>query len=122
MVDVYPGILQDRPLHHSRRIAHLSRQLDLTGILIKSSNVGISKIAFDIGAESIYSVMQQVGLGQDTGWASRRARRQPAQPPQVAEGGNRDPGLRLRSLGHRDQLAHACTGFGQRRQERAAEH
>jgi cell division protein FtsI (penicillin-binding protein 3) len=35
--------------------------------LIKSSNIGISKIAFDIGAESIYSVMQQVGLGQDTG-------------------------------------------------------
>lgn len=41
--------------------------LDLTGILIKSSNVGMSKIAFDIGGEAIYSVMQQVGLGQDTG-------------------------------------------------------
>ena len=42
-------------------------KLDLTGILIKSSNVGMSKIAFDIGGESIYSVMRQVGLGQDTG-------------------------------------------------------
>jgi cell division protein FtsI (penicillin-binding protein 3) len=41
--------------------------LDLTGILIKSSNVGMSKVAFDIGGEAIYSVMQQVGLGQDTG-------------------------------------------------------
>lgn len=41
--------------------------LDLAGILIRSSNVGISKIAFDIGGESIYRVMQQVGLGQDTG-------------------------------------------------------
>ena len=42
-------------------------KLDLTGILIKSSNVGMSKIAFDIGGQSIYTLMQQVGLGQDTG-------------------------------------------------------
>lgn len=41
--------------------------LDLTGILIRSSNVGISKVAFDIGGESIYHMMQRVGLGQDTG-------------------------------------------------------
>lgn len=41
--------------------------LDLTGILIRSSNVGISKIAFDIGGEAIYHKMQQLGLGQDTG-------------------------------------------------------
>ena len=41
--------------------------LDLTGILIKSSNVGMSKVAFDIGGAAIYDVMQQVGLGQDTG-------------------------------------------------------
>lgn len=41
--------------------------LDLTGILIKSSNVGISKVAFDIGGQSIYSMMQRFGIGQDTG-------------------------------------------------------
>lgn len=41
--------------------------LDLTGILIKSSNVGMSKVAFDIGGESIYSMMQRLGIGQDTG-------------------------------------------------------
>lgn len=41
--------------------------LDLTGILINSSNVGMSKIAFDIGGEAIYRVMSQVGLGQYTG-------------------------------------------------------
>ncbi|MDT6082646.1 penicillin-binding transpeptidase domain-containing protein, partial [Streptococcus pneumoniae] len=40
---------------------------DLTGILINSSNVGMSKIAFDIGGEAIYRVMSQVGLGQYTG-------------------------------------------------------
>ena len=39
--------------------------LTLTGILMKSSNVGISKIALDIGAEPVYAVMQQAGFGQD---------------------------------------------------------
>lgn len=41
--------------------------LDLTGVLKKSSNIGMSKIAFDIGAEPIYDVMQKVGFGKDTG-------------------------------------------------------
>lgn len=59
IVDVYPGTLQIGR-YTIRDVSRNSRQLDLTGILIKSSNVGISKIAFDIGAESIYSVM---GLG-----------------------------------------------------------
>ncbi|MFZ6047250.1 peptidoglycan D,D-transpeptidase FtsI family protein [Pseudomonas sp. CR3202] len=66
VVDVYPGTLQIGR-YTIRDVSRSSGALDLTGILIKSSNVGISKIAFDIGAESIYRVMQQVGLGQDTG-------------------------------------------------------
>src|SRR5690606_13857954 len=41
--------------------------LDLTGILINSSNVGISKIAFDIGGESIHETMSRLGFGRDTG-------------------------------------------------------
>lgn len=41
--------------------------LDLTGILINSSNVGMSKIAFDIGGESIHDMMSKLGFGQDTG-------------------------------------------------------
>ena len=41
--------------------------LDLTGILINSSNVGMSKVAFDIGGETIFRLAQKVGLGQDTG-------------------------------------------------------
>lgn len=41
--------------------------LNLTGILIRSSNVGMSKIAFDIGGETLFNLMQRVGLGQDTG-------------------------------------------------------
>jgi cell division protein FtsI (penicillin-binding protein 3) len=41
--------------------------LNLTGILMKSSNVGISKIALDIGPEPVHAVMQQAGFGQSTG-------------------------------------------------------
>ncbi|WP_275898981.1 penicillin-binding transpeptidase domain-containing protein, partial [Pseudomonas viridiflava] len=41
--------------------------LDLTGILINSSNVGMSKVAFDVGGESIFRAMQRVGFGQYTG-------------------------------------------------------
>lgn len=41
--------------------------LDLTHVLKKSSNVGVSKIALDIGAEPVYGVMQQLGFGLDTG-------------------------------------------------------
>ncbi|WP_079214065.1 peptidoglycan D,D-transpeptidase FtsI family protein [Ventosimonas gracilis] len=37
---------------------------NLTQILIESSNVGISKIALDIGAEPIREMMQRLGLGQ----------------------------------------------------------
>lgn len=41
--------------------------LDLTGILKKSSNVGMSKVALDIGAEPIYNAMKKVGFGDSTG-------------------------------------------------------
>lgn len=41
--------------------------LNLTGILMKSSNVGISKIALDIGPEPVHQIMHQAGFGQPTG-------------------------------------------------------
>lgn len=41
--------------------------LDLTGILINSSNVGMSKVAFDIGGDAIHDMMAKLGFGQDTG-------------------------------------------------------
>ncbi|MDY7220255.1 penicillin-binding transpeptidase domain-containing protein [Denitrificimonas sp. JX-1] len=41
--------------------------LNLTEILMKSSNVAISKIALDIGALPVHKVMQGVGFGADTG-------------------------------------------------------
>ncbi|MDH4561626.1 penicillin-binding protein 2 [Pseudomonas sp. BN515] len=66
-VEVYPGSLQIGRY----TIKDVSRTegpiLDLTGILINSSNVGMSKIAFDIGGETIYDTMRRLGLGQDTG-------------------------------------------------------
>nr|WP_144277024.1 penicillin-binding transpeptidase domain-containing protein [Pseudomonas resinovorans] len=66
-VEVYPGSLQIGRY----TIKDVSRTegpvLDLTGILINSSNVGMSKIAFDIGGEAIYDTMRNLGLGQDTG-------------------------------------------------------
>jgi cell division protein FtsI (penicillin-binding protein 3) len=66
-VEVYPGSLQIGRY----TIKDVSKTegpiLDLTGILINSSNVGMSKIAFDIGGETIYDTMRRLGLGQDTG-------------------------------------------------------
>lgn len=41
--------------------------VDLTKIITKSSQVGISKIALDIGPQKIRDVMFRVGLGQSTG-------------------------------------------------------
>lgn len=41
--------------------------LDLTRVITKSSNIGASKIAFDIGAEAIRNVLERVGMGQVSG-------------------------------------------------------
>lgn len=65
-VDTSPGRLQVGR-YTIRDVSRYSGVLNLTGVLIKSSNVGVSKIAFDIGAEPIYEVMDKVGFGRDTG-------------------------------------------------------
>jgi cell division protein FtsI (penicillin-binding protein 3) len=66
-VDVWPGSLRIGRYTIKDVSKTEGRTLDLTGILINSSNVGMSKVAFDIGGETIYKLMQQLGLGQDTG-------------------------------------------------------
>lgn len=66
-VDVWPGSLQIGRYTIKDVSRTEGRDLDLTGILIKSSNVGMSKVAFDIGGQAIFDVMHQVGLGRDTG-------------------------------------------------------
>lgn len=42
-------------------------RLDMAGILLRSSNVAISEVAFDIGGQTIHDLLQRVGLGQATG-------------------------------------------------------
>jgi len=66
-VEVYPGTLQIGKYTIRDVTKTEGPILDLTGILINSSNVGMSKVAFDIGGEAIFKVMQRVGLGQYTG-------------------------------------------------------
>lgn len=70
-VEVYPGTLQ----LGKYTIRDVSRTegpvLDLTGILINSSNVGMSKVAFDIGGETIYHLAQKSAWGNPPAWISR---------------------------------------------------
>jgi cell division protein FtsI (penicillin-binding protein 3) len=65
VVDTTPGWM--RIGRYTIRDVSRGGQLDLTGILMKSSNIGISKIALDIGAEPLYSMMHSAGFGQSTG-------------------------------------------------------
>ncbi|MDQ6970333.1 MAG: penicillin-binding transpeptidase domain-containing protein [Mariprofundus sp.] len=48
---------------------HPEGWLDVTGVLVHSSNIGSAKIAMDIGADSLHSMMQKAGFGRrsDTG-------------------------------------------------------
>lgn len=41
--------------------------LDITGILTKSSNVGVSKLALKLGGENLWSFYQDLGLGRPVG-------------------------------------------------------
>ncbi|AMO57178.1 peptidoglycan D,D-transpeptidase FtsI family protein [Endozoicomonas montiporae] len=41
--------------------------IDMETILVRSSNIGVSKIAMDIGADSLVSVLRRVGIGQSIG-------------------------------------------------------
>jgi cell division protein FtsI (penicillin-binding protein 3) len=66
-VTVFPGSLQIGRYTIKDVTKTEGPVLDLTGILINSSNVGMSKVAFDIGGERIYRAMANVGLGQYTG-------------------------------------------------------
>ncbi|RRV06043.1 penicillin-binding protein 2 [Pseudomonas sp. v388] len=66
-VEVYPGTLQIGKYTIRDVTKTEGPVLDLTGILINSSNVGMSKVAFDVGGEAIFQTMQRVGFGQYTG-------------------------------------------------------
>lgn len=65
VIDTSPGSM--RIGRYTIRDVSRGGLLDLTGILKKSSNIGVSKIALDLGAGPIHSMMHQAGFGQDTG-------------------------------------------------------
>lgn len=65
VIDTSPGWM--RIGRYTIRDVSRGGMLDLTGILKKSSNVGVSKIALSLGAEPIHSMMYHAGFGQDTG-------------------------------------------------------
>ena len=43
---------------------HEEGWLDVTGILVKSSNIGVAKLALDIGAEPLHDMLSKAGFGQ----------------------------------------------------------
>lgn len=67
VVDTTPGWM--RLGRYTIRDVSRGGQLDLTGILKKSSNIGISKIALDIGAAPVHAMMRSAGFGEVTGLA-----------------------------------------------------
>ncbi|RMG28684.1 MAG: penicillin-binding protein 2 [Gammaproteobacteria bacterium] len=64
-IDTRPGWL--RVGRYTIHDVHDYGVLDLTGILRKSSNVGVSKIALSLPRESLWGVLQKVGFGQAPG-------------------------------------------------------
>ncbi|GAA0680701.1 peptidoglycan D,D-transpeptidase FtsI [Marinobacterium maritimum] len=42
-------------------------ELSLTGIITKSSNVGVTKLTLDMGPDTVRNLLSNVGLGKDTG-------------------------------------------------------
>ena len=65
VMDTRPGHMQVG--RKTVRDVHNYGVLDVTGVIKKSSNIGVVRIALDLGGENLYSMLQQVGLGQDTG-------------------------------------------------------
>ena len=46
---------------------HAEGWLDVTGVLVHSSNIGSAKMALDIGARSLHAMMQKAGFGRRSG-------------------------------------------------------
>ena len=64
VVDTSPGVFEidGYKINDFRDYGELS----VTGILMKSSNVGVAKLALDIGKEHIWDLYSRFGLGQST--------------------------------------------------------
>ena len=64
-VDTSPGTLRVR--NHTIRDRRDFGDIDLTTVLKKSSNVGVSKLALAIGRKSLWRTLDQLGFGQASG-------------------------------------------------------
>jgi cell division protein FtsI (penicillin-binding protein 3) len=65
VIDTTPGVLRvgDRTFHD----VHNYGVLTVAGVIGKSSNVGISKIALALNKKSMWEMLRQAGFGQPTG-------------------------------------------------------
>ncbi|GGY37773.1 penicillin-binding protein 3 [Bacterioplanes sanyensis] len=63
-IDTSPGFI--RVKHKAIRDHRNYGVLDITGIITKSSNVGVVKLAHDLGAESMWSFLADAGVGEST--------------------------------------------------------
>ena len=64
-VETGPGHMQ--VMGNTIRDSHNYGDLDVAGVITKSSNVGISKIALSLDADQQWDMYQKLGLGTDTG-------------------------------------------------------
>jgi len=46
---------------------HKAGWLDITGILVHSSNIGAAKLAMDVGSNALYKTLEEVGFGSKSG-------------------------------------------------------
>ncbi len=65
VINTHPGYLKlgNKTIRDHRNYG----DLDIAGILTKSSNVGVSKIALELGGEKLWSFYQELGLGKPVG-------------------------------------------------------
>ena len=52
---------------HTIHDDHQEQWLDLTGLISRSSNIGIAKVALDIGSERLYNMLTEVGFERRSG-------------------------------------------------------
>jgi cell division protein FtsI (penicillin-binding protein 3) len=64
-VETGPGYMM--VMGNTIRDTHNYGDLDVSGVIMKSSNVGISKIALSLDAEQQWEMYQRLGFGTDTG-------------------------------------------------------
>ena len=65
LVDTNPGYIRvkNKTIRDHRNYG----ELDVTGVITKSSNVGVTLLSADIGAEALWQAMAAAGLGQASG-------------------------------------------------------